>query len=153
MPSVKLGMMALAVVALTGAPARAQNWLARPLGAYRSAASWRLPAGGALAGGVVVGTGSFAAGRQTTASFTAAQWQEMVTAQARQTPTLSAAQWQQLVTAQARQPVVPTMSPAQQLNALRAAAVQQQNARLAEALRQLEQQLQQQNAPPPPPHQ
>jgi hypothetical protein len=142
--------LALAAGLLSGSQAQAQNWFGRSVGGWRANAMWRAQGGGALLGGEVVGSSSFAAG--STATFTAAQWQEMVTARARQAPTMSAAQWQQLVTAQARQPQLPQPSPAQQLNAARAAAIQQQqiqNALFAEALRQ----LQQQNAPPLPPHQ
>ncbi len=140
----------LAVVSLSAGPAEAQGWLNRPLSSLRPFPGFRSPAGGMLAGGEVVGTGSFAADRQPPATLSAAQYQDLVTAQARQTPTISAAQWQQLVTAQVRQPVAPTLAPAQQANALRAAAAQHQHNALMEALRELRQQ--QNPAPPPPPH-
>ncbi len=154
MPSAKQAVVvasALSLVSLSAAPAHAQGWLIRPWVGWRAPALWRSPAGGMLAGGEVVGTGTFAAGGQPTATFSAAQWQAIVTAQAAQTPTLTAAQWNQLVTAQARQPVVPALTPAQRMNALRAAAAQQQQQQfnaLVEALRQAQQQ---QKAPVPPP--
>jgi hypothetical protein len=137
--------LVLAVVALTGTRAHAQQWFGRSLGTWRGNAWWRYAGAGQLGGGEIVGGGQFA-------SLTAAQYQDLVTAQARQTPVMSAAQWQQLVTARAQQTQPVSLSPAQQLNVLRAAAVQQQqqqNAAFAEALRQLQQQL---NAPPPNPH-
>jgi hypothetical protein len=142
--------LALAAGLLSGSRAQAQNWFGRSLALRRANAWWRaLGLGGGLAGGEIVGISSFAVGRQPTATFTAAQWQELVAAQARQTPTMTAAQWQQLVAAQARLPQLPQPSPAQVLTAQRAAAIQQlqlQNAQFAEALRKLQQQL----APPSP---
>jgi hypothetical protein len=135
--------LVLAAVALTETRAPAQQWFGRPLGGWRGNAWWRSAGAGQLGGGEIVGGGQFA-------SLTAAQWQDLVTAQARQTPVMSAAQWQQLVTGRAQQTQPISLSPAQQLNILRAAAAQQQqqqNAALAEALRQLQQQL---NAPLPP---
>ncbi len=155
MPSAKRSVVigsAVALLSLSGAPAHAQGWVSRPLVSWRSAAGWRYPAMAGLAGGEVVSTGSFAAGRGLTATMTAAQWQEMVTAQARQTPTLTAAQWNQLVTAQARQPLTTTLTPAQQMNVLRAAAARQQQQQLNELIEALRQAQQQQNAQPPPPH-
>jgi hypothetical protein len=127
--------LAVAVVALTGTTARAQQWFGRPF------VGWRGNAWGRYVGAGQLGGGQFA-------TLSAAQWQDLVTAQARQTPVMSAAQWQQLVTARAQQTQPASLSPAQQLTVLRAAALQQQqqqNAVFAEALRQLQQQL---NAPP-----
>lgn len=137
-------LLALAAASLSGGRAQAQNWFGRPLGNWRPSGWSRYAAGGQLAGGEVIGG-------QPSATLTAAQYQQLVTAQARQTPVMSAAQYQQLVTAQAQQPPNPLLTPAQQFNALRAAAAQQQqqqNAAFAEALRQLQQQ---QNVPPHPP--
>src|SRR5262249_45175399 len=100
--------LALAAGLLSGSKAQAQIGFSRALALWRANAWWRAQEfGGGLPGGEIVGTSSFAAGRQTTATFTAAQWQELVAAQARQTPTMTAAQWQQLVAAQARLPQLP----------------------------------------------
>ncbi len=141
--------VALFAVSLSGGPARAQNPLGQPTRAWRQLAWWRSAAGTPLLGGEIVGSSAFATGWQPAPTFTAAQWNEMAAAQARQTPALSAAQWNQLVTGQARQPAVPTPSRAQQFDAMRAAAAHQQRQMFEEALRQLRQQME----PPPPPHQ
>jgi hypothetical protein len=139
----------LAMIALAAAPAHAQQWFGRPFVGWRGNPWMRFAGAGQLGGGEIVGSSEFAVGGQPTATFTAAQWQDLVTAQARQTPMMSAAQWQQLVTAQARQTQPLSLSPAQRLTLMRAAAVQQQqqqNAAFAEALRKLQEQL---NPPPP----
>jgi hypothetical protein len=144
-------LLALGSASLLGGRAQAQSWFGRPLSSWRAAAWSRGNAGGQLGGGdVVVGT-SFATGGSMSATLNAAQWQQLVTAQASQTPMVSAAQWQQMVTGRAQLPPNSLLTPAQQFNILRAAAAQQQQQQFdqfAEALRQLQQQ---QNAPPHPP--
>ena len=144
--SVAVLLAAGALVSLAGrADAR---WLTNSLLAWRASA-WRQYAGAEQMGdGQIVGSVSFANGRQAGA-MTAAQWQELVAAQQQQqTAVMSAAQWQQKLASQARPSQGSLWRPGQ-VDPLTAARLrqQQQGTPLGTAW----QQLQQQNAPPRPP--
>ncbi len=105
-------MVLLAVVGLSLAAGRAgAGWYIRPYVGWRLAAWQQAVDGGALPGGKVVGSTSFAGGNPQAGALTAAQWQQLITAQ--QMPAYSAAQWQQLVTGQAPKPQAGPARPGQ----------------------------------------
>jgi hypothetical protein len=121
---------ALAAVLLSSECARAQAWFGRPVRGWRSNVWWPYPYGDQFVGGEVVGTVPFAAGRAPAMTMTAAQYNQLVAAQLRQTPTITAAQWNQRANSQVQLPppvLTPWQLQQQRLNALRAAQQQQPN--------------------------